>query len=151
MSAGRTFLLVEDDAYEVLFMEIEFQRAHTHVQFRVVKDGVEAQHYLAGEGDYHDRRKHPLPDVILLDVQMPRLDGFEFLTWLRSLPDEAARCIPVVVLSTSGRPEHVTRAYELGANGYLVKAFDWHEFREQIRGLSAFWGVHAETGPVYAR
>ena len=147
--ARKTFLLVENDAYQVLLIEVEFQRVPTNAQLRVVRDGFEAQQYLSGEGDYWDRQKHPIPDLILLDLRLPRLDGFEFLAWLRSQPEVAARLIPVVVLSALTHPRHITRAYELGANGYVVKAFEWEKLRDQVRGVCAFWGSHAQTEPVY--
>lgn len=146
MIAGKIILLVEDDAYQVLFMEIEFQRVHTNAQLHFVKDGIEAQQYVAGEGDYWDRQKHPLPEVILLDLQMPRLDGFGFLNWLRSRPEGPERFIPVIVMSGSADPEQVARA-ELGANGYLIKEVDWDKFRKQVRGLGAFY---AETPRIYS-
>ena len=147
MSGRRILLLVEDDLNQVSLMEIAFQRIHAQVQLRVVRDGVEAQQYMTGEGDYWDRRKHPLPDVILLDLRMPRLDGFEFLEWLRSRPNEWERNTPVVVMSSWALPAQIARAYALGANGYLIKAFEWDQLREQVRGLGSFWKT-AETARI---
>src|SRR5262245_45693480 len=139
MSGGRIFLLVEDDLNQVSLMEIAFHKIHSQVQLHAVRDGVEAQQYMTGEGDYWDRRKHPLPNVIVLDLRMPRLDGFDFLEWLRSRPNEWERNTPVVVMSCWALPAQIARAYELGANGYLIKAFGWNELCEQVKGLGAFW------------
>ena len=138
-------MLVEDDAYDVLFLEAEFDKAPISVSLRVVRDGEEARQYLEGKGEYADRERHPLPDVILVDVRLPRLDGFEFLEWLRSKAPGSQRLIPVVMLSSSALPEDVTRAYTLGANSYVVKPVNWQECRERIKALGVYWASHAET------
>jgi CheY-like chemotaxis protein len=143
-----TFLLAEDDANDVLLVEREFRRAPVHLQLRVVRDGMEAKQYLVGEGAYADRRAFPLPDVILLDLKMPRWNGFEFVEWLRNEAPKHLRVIPVVVMSSSNLSEDVARAYALGANSYLVKPVSWTEFRERIRTLGVYWAEHVETPAV---
>jgi len=144
MSARKTFLLVEDDGFDVEFVEKEFSQAPLHISLRAVRDGVQAQHYVEGKGEYADREKYPLPDVILLDLKMPRMDGFEFLSWLRSRSDPH-RFTPVVVMSSSPLPEDVERAYTLGANSYLIKPVNWEEFRDRIRALGVYWSSHVST------
>jgi CheY-like chemotaxis protein len=144
MSARKTFLLVEDDSFDVEFVENEFNQAPLHISLQAVRDGVEAMHYVEGQGDYADRQKYPLPDVILLDLKMPRMDGFDFLAWLRSRSDPH-RFIPVVVMSSSPLPEDVGRAYTLGANSYLIKPVSWEDFRERIRALGVYWSAHVAT------
>ena len=140
MSARKTFLLVEDDAYDALFVETEFEKAHVKTDLQIVRDGVEARQYMEGQDHYGDRQEHPLPDVILLDLEMPRMNGFEFLEWLRSRSPDAYRLIPVVVMSALPHAEDVERAHALGANGFLAKPVDWQEYREQIRTLGHFEG-----------
>jgi len=97
MNGEKTFLLVEDDPYDVVFVEEEFRRARGSARLRVACDGVEAMHYVSGHGNYADRRKYPKPDVILLDLKMPVMDGWTFRREQRR--DPAIADIPVVVLS----------------------------------------------------
>ncbi len=131
---------MEDDPYEALFVEIEFEKAHVKTNLQIVRDGVAARQYLEGQGHYADRQMYPLPDVILLDLGMPQMNSFEFLEWLRSQSPDANRSIPVVVMSASPHAEDVARAYTLGANAFLTKPVDWQEYREQIRTLGHFEG-----------
>ena len=136
---------MEDDAYDVLFLQTEFGKAKVNAYLHVVGDGMEARQYLEGVGEYADRQRHPVPNVILVDLRLPRVDGFEFLEWLRSRSPGQQRLIPVVVLSSSDQPEDVTRAYTLGANAYVVKPVSWEECRERIRALGVYWAAHTET------
>jgi CheY-like chemotaxis protein len=145
LSARKTFLLVEDDAYDALFVETEFEKANVKTDLRIVRDGVAARQYMEGQDHYGDRQVYPLPDVILLDLEMPRMNGFEFLEWLRSRSPAACRLIPVVVMSASPHAEEVERAHALGANAFLAKPVDWQEYRTQIRTLGLFWGGTSET------
>jgi CheY-like chemotaxis protein len=141
---GKTeFLLVEDDPNDAFMVEREFHRA-PHLSLHHVSDGREAINYLLGEGQYSDRQKFPLPNVILLDLKMPRFSGFEFLEWLHSQSPGEVRLIPVVVMSSSSLPEDVKRAYAMGANTYMSKPVDWQTFRERIRTLGIYWAEHAE-------
>jgi|ERR1041385_2421724 CheY-like chemotaxis protein len=141
----KMFLLVEDDPYDVVFVEEEFRRARGVARLRVVNDGVDAMHYVSGQGDYADRRKYPKPDVILLDLRMPRWDGFEFLEWLRSESPRRDRSVPVMVLSASSIPEHIARAYALGANACLAKPFAWDEFQQHLAALGISWSALVAT------
>src|SRR5687767_14644211 len=87
--SGTTFVLVEDDANDVLIVQQEFKRASKNSRMSVVSDGIEAKRYLEGKDEYRDRLKYPLPQVILLDLKMPRFSGFDFLEWLRAKsPDQ---------------------------------------------------------------
>jgi CheY-like chemotaxis protein len=139
-----TFLLVEDDPNDVLMLEMEFRRAPLPIRLIAVEDGDEATNYLKGKSPYEDRSKYPIPDVILLDLKMPRINGFEFLEWLRSMSDKHHRFIPVVVMSSSGMREDVDRAYALGANSYLVKPVEWNLFQARVQALGIYWAVHVE-------
>ena len=77
-------MLVEDDPNDIFSVEREFRDAPAHLRLRAVSDGIEAMRYLTAQGEYADRDKYPLPDVILLDLKMPRFSGFDFMEWLRS-------------------------------------------------------------------
>jgi len=129
---------------DALLIENEFKRAPGNVRLAVVHDGIEARRYLEGVGAYADRNRHPVPDVILLDLKMPRFSGFDFLQWLRDESPDLSRLILVIVLSSSPLQADVTRAYALGANAYVVKPVDWNLFRDRIGMLATFWSRHVE-------
>lgn len=139
MKPALRILLAEDNADDVFLLTRALKRIEWAPSFHVVCDGVEAVAYLEGSGDYHDREHHPFPDILLLDLNMPRRNGFEVLEWIRR--DSPCRDLLVHVLSASARPADVKRAYDLNANSYVVKptlmdelvAFvsalrAWHEF-----------------------
>jgi CheY-like chemotaxis protein len=136
------FLLVEDDAYDRAIVQEVFQRGNCRLE--IVGDGLEAQEYLEGRGGFSDKQRYPLPDVILLDLTMPLLNGFGFLEWLRT-QEAPLRLIPVVVMSGSQSPQDMKRAYELGANSYLVKPVNWDEFRQRMKMLNIYWCDHVQT------
>lgn len=133
------FLLLEDDPNDLFFVEHEFKEAGNSVSLHNVRDGVEAQHYLRGDGKFADRHCYPVPRVILMDLKMPRLNGFDFLDWLRHDAPGQLRFIPAVVMSSSVLQSDVVRSYELGANSYVVKPVNWDEFRHRIKAVSAYW------------
>jgi DNA-binding response OmpR family regulator len=140
-----TFLLVEDDANDAFIIEQEFKRAHQGIRVVMVHDGVEARRYLEGDGEYANRANFPLPDVILLDLKMPRFSGFDFLEWLRYKGAPHVNWTPVVVISSSSVQKDVDRAYALGVNSYLVKPVEWKQFRDRIKALGLYWSEHVET------
>ena len=143
--AATTFLLVEDDPNDAFFVAHYFKSAPAHIRLRTVSDGAEAMRYIDGTGEYADRQKFPLPDVILLDLKMPRVSGFEFLEWLRSRVPDSLNIIPVVVMSSSAFEQDVQRAYALGVNSYMVKPVNWEEFQQRITALGIYWTEHTET------
>jgi CheY-like chemotaxis protein len=144
----KTFLLVEDDPNDALLVELELKNEAPEIHIHWVNDGHEAIDYLEGKPPYTNRKICPLPDVILLDLRMPRVGGFDFLEWLHSHGPKSFKLIPVVVMSSSSLPQDVNRAYELGANSYFVKPFHFGAFRERIRMLGLMWGEYAETPRV---
>ena len=144
------FLLVEDDRNDQQLVELEFQRVSLNIQLITVQDGSEAIEYIEGRGEYADRARFPIPHVILLDLKMPRVTGFEFLEWLRSKSPHRARFIPVIVLSSSNLEPDIDRAYSLGANSYLVKPIHWQSFRERIQALCVYWSEHVETPAAHS-
>ena len=139
-----TFLLVEDDTNDAFIIEQEFKRAHQGIRVVAVHDGIEARRYLEGDGEYGNRSIFSLPDVILLDLKMPRFSGFDFLEWLRYKGAPHVRGTPVVVISSSSVQKDIDRAYALGVNSYLVKPVEWKQFRERIKALGVYWSEHVE-------
>ena len=145
--AGRTtILLVEDDAADAYFLEKAFERILANCAVNRVPDGEEAKAYLLGTGKYADRKTFYLPSVILLDLRMPRMNGFEFLAWLRSEPD--MKIIPTVVYSSSENPADIKRAYEMGANSFLHKRISMNAVQETMRSFARYWLEDCGRPPV---
>jgi CheY-like chemotaxis protein len=119
MNTLMNILVVDDSANDVFLLEQAFKKAAATSRLQAVPDGMEARAYLLGEGQYSDRAMHPVPDVLLLDLNMPRMNGFEFLEWMRKESEFAP--LVTYVLSASARDNDVKRAYALGANSYVVK------------------------------
>lgn len=130
-------LLIEDDPGDVLLLQLALERLKYECRLEVVPDGLEALEYLNGQGPYADRARFPFPRLILLDLRMPRMDGFEFLQWLRIAPE--LRSLPVIVITSSAVSQHVSRAYRAGANSFLVKSADLARFTEELKQALDFW------------
>jgi CheY-like chemotaxis protein len=129
-------LLAEDNPADVKILQRALSQAGARVDLVVVRDGQEALDYLLRQGPYANgswRR----PDLIVLDLNLPRMTGFEVLRLLRSSPDLAL--LPVVVLSTSHRPEDVRTAYAAGANTYIEKPFDFDRFVDVLKTVLHYW------------
>ena len=127
-------LLVEDDPGDVLMTREAFEHNKVRNRLSVVADGVSALEFLRKEGQYADA---PTPDLILLDLNLPRMDGREVLEALKS--DAAMRSIPVVVLTTSEAEEDVVRSYSLHANAYVTKPVDFDRFIDVVRQIDEFF------------
>lgn len=127
-------LLVEDDPGDVLMTREAFEDNKLSNRLAVVPDGVTAMEFLRKEGQYADA---PTPDLILLDLNLPRMDGREVLAALKA--DEALRSIPVVVLTTSEAEEDVVRSYSLHANAYVTKPVDFEAFINVVRQIDDFF------------
>ena len=132
-----TVLVVEDDPNDVLLIERAFRKAQVGAALQVVGDGDKAVAYLGGQGPYADRGRHPLPVLVLLDLKLPRRSGLEVLGWLRGR--DGLRRLPVVILTSSKEGSDVNRAYDLGANSYLVKPVAFDPLREMIKALGLYW------------
>ncbi len=132
-----TVLLAEDDPDDVLLAQIAFEKARLANPLMVVRDGEEAIAYLKGEGIYSDREKYPLPILLLLDLKMPKLTGFQVLEWLQTQPQLSQ--LPVAIMTSSDFDPDVNRAYELGANSYLVKPPDAGALLALVQRLHAYW------------
>ena len=138
MSSQRNLLLIEDEASDAMLIKRALQKTGLEFKLSRLKHGEEAIDYLSGVAPYDDREAHPLPDVILLDIKLPRRTGFEVLAWLRSQPVGLSR-IPVVMLTSSSQTLDVNRAYDLRANGYLTKPDTAHELQEMLLDFKKYW------------
>src|ERR1051326_7062364 len=119
MPDNSVILLAEDREDDVLLIRRAFNKANLLNPLHVVQDGEEAIAYLKGEGQYANRAEYPLPSLLLLDLKMPRKNGFEVLQWIRQQPSLSA--LRVVVLTSSSEIQDVNMAYRLGSNSFLVK------------------------------
>jgi CheY-like chemotaxis protein len=135
-----TVLLVEDDLNDIFLVKRAFKVAHINNPLQVVTDGVEAIQYLAGEGKYGDRQTYPIPKLVVMDIQMPRGTGFEVLEWVKR-DHHTLRRIPVVIVSSSDNPNDINRAYELGANAYMVKPMDYRAVEHLFQSITHYWGL----------
>lgn len=112
-------LYVEDEEEDIALMRYAFKRQNLEPHLRIVPNGLEAKRYLAGQGEYADRALYPLPRVLLLDLKLPLVSGFELLAWVREQPNLGA--FPIVAFSSSDREDERREAMELGAAEYLIK------------------------------
>jgi CheY-like chemotaxis protein len=132
-----TVLLCEDDPDDVLLTQIAFEKARLANPLQVVRDGEEVIDYLQGAGHFADRTRFPLPILLLLDLKMPKLDGFHVLEWLRK-HHELDR-LPVAIMTSSDHDPDISRAYELGADSYLIKPPDAGALLALVQRLHAYW------------
>ena len=133
-------LLVEDDLNDIFLVKRAFKIARIHNPLQVVTDGQEAIQYLRGDGKYADRAAFPLPKLIVMDTKMPRKTGFEVLEWVKG-DDRPLRRIPIVIVSSSDNPTDINRAYELGANAYMVKPVDYRAVEHLFNAITQYWGL----------
>lgn len=136
------FLLVEDDDSHAELIQMALEENRVSNLLNRVSDGVEAMKYLRAEAPYADRT---LPDVVLLDLKLPRMDGLEVLAAIKG--DEALKSTPVVVLTTSTAELDRARAYAHHANSYVVKPLDFHTFHQMIKDLQLYWSAWNEPPP----
>lgn len=134
-----TILLVEDDLNDIFLVKRAFKMAHIQNPLQVVTDGLEAMSYLRGDGKHADREAYPLPRLVVMDLKMPRKTGFEVLEWVKR--DRRLRLLPVVIVSSSDNPADINRAYELGANAYMVKPVDFRAVEHLFASITQYWGL----------
>ena len=144
----KRILLVEDDPKDVELALNGLADYNLANEVVVARDGEEALDYLYRRGGYQ-MRPNGNPAVILLDLKLPKVDGFEVIQQVRA--DEKLKMIPVVVLTSSHEEKDLVRSYKLGANGYVVKPVDFHQFVNAVRELGVFWAVLNEPPPGSVR
>jgi CheY-like chemotaxis protein len=133
----RVILHAEDDGNYALLSKMAFQRAGLPVSVSIVPDGDEAINYLAGSGEYSDRERFPLPNIVFLDLNMPKHSGFEVLEWVRKQP--GLKRLPVVVVTSSEWSGDINHAYELGANSYCTKPYNLEDLVALVQTLYQYW------------
>jgi DNA-binding response OmpR family regulator len=137
MKRSITILVADDSDDDVLFLRRAFEKAKANAVLRHVTDGVTAIDYLAGRGLYGERKNYPFPQLMILDIKMPRKDGFDVLEWVRG--EGNLRSLPIIMWSSCGQQREVDRAFELGVNSYLVKPAGLAELDVMVRALRDFW------------
>jgi CheY-like chemotaxis protein len=141
----KIILLVEDNPDDEALTLRALQKNNILNDVVIAHDGVEALDYLFGAGAYAGRDLSLLPQVILLDLKLPRVDGLEVLRRLRA--DERTRLLPVVILTSSNEEQDMINGYSLGANSYVRKPVDFTQFADAVRHLGLYWLVLNETPP----
>ena len=134
---GAVILLVDDDPGDQELTRREFQRSKIRNELRIVSDGEQAIDYLLRRGRYSAPGSAPRPDLVLLDLNLPRVDGREVLAVVRAQPE--LRSIPIVVMTVSTQEADIVRSYDLGAHAYVVKPVDLSQFARVIATLQEYW------------
>jgi DNA-binding response OmpR family regulator len=141
-----TVLHAEDDPNDAALMKHACLAARVSFQLFPISDGEKAINYLNGDGVYADRSVYPVASLVFLDLKMPRKGGFEVLQWIRR--QSTLKCIPVLILTSSRHEVDIKRAYELGANSYLVKPVNFEALVNMARTLDAYWMSLTQRPPL---
>lgn len=141
----KVILLVEDNPDDIALTLRAFEKNKILNQVTVVRDGAEALDYLFGMGAYDGRDTSVQPQVILLDLKLPKIDGLQVLRRIRN--DERTELVPVVILTSSREEQDLISSYSLGANSYIRKPVDFAQFSEAVRQLGLYWLVLNESLP----
>jgi two-component system response regulator len=142
-------LLVEDNPDDEALTLRALKKNNIRNEVVIARDGVEALDYLFGTGAYAGRDLSAMPQVVLLDLKLPRMDGFEVLERIRS--SEFTKFLPVVILTTSNEDQDRIRGYGLGANSFVRKPVEFDKFIEAVRQLGLYWLILNESAPVPRR
>jgi CheY-like chemotaxis protein len=134
-----TILLVEDEENDALLLKRAFKKNNILNPVQWVKDGLEAIAYLNGQGAYNNRALYPFPEVVLLDLKMPRMGGLELLGWIRDHPD--TRVIPTIIMSSSREDVDIEKAYNLGANTYMIKPSNFDTLSRLVKATHDYWAM----------
>ncbi len=142
----KIILLAEDNPDDVLLTQRAFKKSNILNELVVVKDGEEALNYLFAEGKYKNRDKNIMPELILLDLKMPKLDGLQVLERIRK--DPRTKQLPIVILTTSKEESDVVKSYCLGANSFISKPVDFDQFIAAVKQLGLYWLVLNQTAKL---
>jgi CheY-like chemotaxis protein len=137
MSDQAVVLLVEDIDDDAELVRRAFAKGNVVNPLQIVRTGEEALEYLTGTGRYSNRAEYPLPELLLLDLKLPGIDGFQVLRWIRQQPE--LKALRVVVLTSSEALSDATEAYKAGANSFLVKPIDFNDFVNVTNAIQGYW------------
>ena len=146
MQKQKIILLVEDNPDDELLAVRALRKNNIGNEIVIARDGVEAMDYLFGTGQYSGRDLSEMPQIILLDLKLPKIDGLEVLRRIRS--DDRTKLLPVAVLTSSREEKDLVDSYSLGANSYIRKPVDFDQFCESVRQLGLYWLVLNEVPPL---
>jgi len=146
MIRSRIILLVEDNPDDADLTLAAFEESKTLNEIVIARDGEEALEYLFATGSFAERDRKLMPEVVLLDLKLPKVDGLEVLRRVRA--DERTRRLPVVVLTSSNEERDIIRSYDLGANSFVQKPVDFGQFMEAARQLGLYWLVLNQLAPA---
>lgn len=141
----RVIVLVEDNANDEELTLRAFRKSNIVNRIVVVRDGAEALDYFFARGAHAGRSPSEVPQVVLLDLKLPKIDGLDVLRALRA--DDRTRLIPIVVLTSSAEEQDLVRSYGLGANSYVRKPVDFNAFVDAVRQLGLYWLVINQAAP----
>ena len=140
-----TILLVEDEENDAALVQMAFKRSKIVNPLHWAKDGLDAIAYLNGDGPYADRKLYPFPEIMILDLKMPRMSGLELLAWIREHPQ--FRVIPTIIMTSSQQDADIEKAYSLGANTYMIKPSSFEELARMVSLAREYWEVSVKPKP----
>lgn len=139
MNSNYTILLVEDEENDATLLKMALKKNNILNPVQWARDGLEAIAYLNGDGEHADRTKYPFPEVLIVDLKMPRMGGLELLSWIREHP--AYKVIPTVIMTSSRLDMDIEKAYTLGANTYMIKPSSFEELARMVKLAHDYWGA----------
>jgi two-component system response regulator len=142
----KVILLVEDNPDDEALTIRALKKNNIQNKVVIARDGAEALEYIFCEGKYSDRNITEMPQVVLLDLKLPKIDGLEVLERIRS--DNRTKLLPIVILTTSNEERDIVEGYRLGANSYIRKPVDFAQFAEAVRQLGLYWLVLNQSPPI---
>jgi len=142
----KIILLVEDNPDDEMLTRRAFKKSKVLNEMVVARDGAEALDYLFGTGAYAGRDTSVMPEIVLLDLKLPKIDGLEVLRRIRD--DERTKFLPVVILTSSDEERDIIQGYSLGANSYIRKPVDFGQFTDAVQQLGLYWLVLNVTRPM---